>query len=38
MGFTSNIVYTIVYNTKLVKEADVPKNWTDVLDRASRER
>ena len=32
MGFTSNIVYTIVYNTKLLKEADVPKNWTDVLD------
>ena len=32
MGFTSNIVYTIVYNTKAVKESDVPKNWTDVLD------
>ena len=32
MGFTSNIVYTIVYNTKEVKEADVPKNWTDVFD------
>ena len=32
MGFTSNIVYTIVYNTKELKESDVPKNWTDVLD------
>lgn len=32
MGFTSNIVYTFVYNTKEVKEADVPKTWTDVLD------
>jgi iron(III) transport system substrate-binding protein len=32
MGFTSNIVYTIVYNTKVLKEGDVPKTWTDVLD------
>jgi iron(III) transport system substrate-binding protein len=32
MGYTSNIVYTIVYNTKEVKEAEVPKNWTDVFD------
>ena len=32
MGFTSNIVYTIVYNTKELKEGDVPKSWTEVLD------
>jgi iron(III) transport system substrate-binding protein len=32
MGFTSNIVYTFVYNTRLVNEADVPKNWNDVFD------
>jgi ABC-type Fe3+ transport system substrate-binding protein len=32
MGFTSNIVYTFVYNTRQVKEADVPKTWTDVFD------
>ena len=32
MGFTSNIVYTIVYNTKAVQESEVPKSWTDVLD------
>ena len=32
MGFTSNIVYTIVYNTKALKESDVPKSWTEVLD------
>ena len=32
MGFTSNIVYTIVYNTKAVPESEVPKSWTDVLD------
>ena len=32
MGFTSNIVYTFVYNTKAVQESDVPKSWTDVLD------
>jgi ABC-type Fe3+ transport system substrate-binding protein len=32
MGFTSNIVYTIVYNTKALKESEVPKSWTEVLD------
>jgi len=32
MGFTSNIVYTIVYNTKAVQPGEVPKSWTDVLD------
>ena len=32
MALTSNIVYTIAYNNKLVKEADVPKNWIDILD------
>ncbi len=32
MAYTSNIVYTIAYNSKLVKEADVPRNWVDMLD------
>jgi len=32
MAYTSNIVYTIAYNTKSIKEADVPKNWADMLD------
>ena len=32
MGFTSNIVYTIVYNSKQLKESEVPKTWTEVLD------
>ena len=32
MGFTSNIVYTIAYNTKGAKEADVPTNWAGIID------
>jgi iron(III) transport system substrate-binding protein len=32
MAMTSNIVYTVAYNNKLVKEADAPKNWIDILD------
>ena len=32
MALTSNIVYTVAYNNKLVKEADAPKNWIDILD------
>ena len=32
MAYTSNIVYTIAYSTKSVKEADVPKQWADILD------
>jgi iron(III) transport system substrate-binding protein len=32
MAYTSNIVYTIAYNNKSVKEGDVPKNWADMLD------
>ena len=32
MAFTSNIVYTVAFNNKLVKEADAPKNWSDILD------
>ena len=32
MGFTSNIVYTIAYNTKSAKEADVPTNWAGIVD------
>ena len=36
MGFTSNIVYMIVYNTKLAKESDVPTNWAAIADERFR--
>ena len=29
---TTSVVYVIVYNTSLVKEADAPKSWDDLLD------
>jgi ABC-type Fe3+ transport system substrate-binding protein len=32
MALTSNIVYTVAYNNKLVKEADAPMDWVDILD------
>src|SRR5215510_11026593 len=32
MAYTTNIAYTVAYNTKAVKEADLPKNWADILD------
>jgi iron(III) transport system substrate-binding protein len=32
MAYTSNIVYTVAYNSKLVKDGDAPKNWADILD------
>ena len=32
MALTSNIVYTVAYNNKLVKAADAPGNWIDILD------
>lgn len=32
MAYTSNIVYTIAYNNKLVSEADAPRNWIEILD------
>ena len=32
MAYTSNIVYTVAFNNKLVKETDAPKNWIDILD------
>src|SRR5215510_6840148 len=32
MAYTSNIVYTVAYNNKLVKESDAPKQWLDILD------
>jgi len=32
MGFTSNIVYVIIYNKKAVKEADVPLQWAQTAD------
>jgi ABC-type Fe3+ transport system substrate-binding protein len=32
MGFTSNIVYTIAYNNKLAREADVPTNWAGAAE------
>jgi iron(III) transport system substrate-binding protein len=36
MAYTSNIVYTIAYNNKLVKDADAPKQWADILDERYR--
>jgi ABC-type Fe3+ transport system substrate-binding protein len=32
MGLTSNIVYTIAYNTKAATAADVPTNWAGTVD------
>jgi iron(III) transport system substrate-binding protein len=32
MAYTSNIVYTVAYNNKLVNEGEAPKNWADILD------
>ena len=32
MAYTSNIVYSIAYNNKSVKEDDVPRNWANILD------
>jgi ABC-type Fe3+ transport system substrate-binding protein len=32
MGFTSNIVYAIAYNTKAASAADVPTNWAGAVD------
>ena len=32
VGLTNNLVYAVVYNKDKVKEADLPKNWTDLLD------
>ena len=36
MGFTSNILYVIVYNNRLAKEADVPTNWAAIADERFR--
>jgi iron(III) transport system substrate-binding protein len=36
MAYTSNIVYTVAFNTRLVGEADAPKNWIDSLDERYR--
>ena len=32
VGLTNNLVYAVVYNKDKVKEADLPKSWTDLLD------
>lgn len=32
MGYTHNMVYTVVYNKDKVKVTDVPKTWLDLLD------
>jgi iron(III) transport system substrate-binding protein len=32
VGLTNNLIYAVVYNKDKVKEADLPKNWTDLLD------
>ena len=31
-AYTSNIVYTVAYNNKLVKESDTPDHWIDILN------
>ena len=31
-GLTHNLVYSVIYNTRLVKPDDVPKSWQDLLD------
>ncbi len=31
-GLTNNLIYAVVYNKDKVKPADLPKNWTDLLD------
>jgi len=36
MAYTSNIVYTVAYNNKLVNAADAPGNWIDILDERYR--
>jgi iron(III) transport system substrate-binding protein len=36
MAYTSNIVYTVAYNNKLVKDADAPKSWAEILDERYR--
>src|SRR5215813_2393866 len=36
MAYTSNIVYTVAYNNKLVKDTDAPKQWADMLDERYR--
>ena len=36
MAYTSNIVYTVAYNNKLVKDADAPRQWADILDERYR--
>ena len=30
---TAAVVYAIIYNTNLVKEAEAPRNWEDLLDK-----
>src|SRR5262245_31138798 len=36
MGFTSNIVYAIAYNTKAAQAADVPTSWAGAVDERFR--
>ena len=36
MAFTSNILYVIVYNNRLAKEADVPASWAAIADEKFR--
>lgn len=31
VGTTFNLVYTVVYNDKLVKDSELPKTWEDLL-------
>ena len=36
MAYTSNIVYTVAYNSRLVDAAGAPRNWIDILDERYR--
>jgi iron(III) transport system substrate-binding protein len=32
VGLTNNLIYAVVYNKDKVKPADLPKNWSDLLE------
>ena len=38
MGFTSNIVYAIAYNTKAAAAADAPTNWAGAVEERFKAR
>lgn len=38
MAYTNNIIYVVAYNNKLVPAADVPQQWSDLLDARYRRK